>query len=732
MNFARSFLAGAAILTLLVGFAAVGTGIAYVRKIEPTLPDIQSAVNWKPNEGTTILAVDGTVLGVHASEFRKYVPYSEIPPLLVNAFVAAEDGQFWTHRGVNPAAMARAFITNLKGTRGRMIGASTISQQVVKNLLLTPERSFDRKMKEALLAIKLDKAIGKKRIAEIYLNDSYLGEGAYGVTAAAKTYFNKDIGELTISEAAVLASLPQAPSVVNPVKNLVRTLERRDYVLGRMLLEGYIDTATYEHAKAEPVAVTGRGKEAARETDPAFRSPEEAVRRALVSSLGSERVYKAGGTVRTTIEPDLQRIAHRELRAGLIYEDRRSGWQGPLASGISFPLDWSDKRLATPLGGEDWQVGVVAEAGRDAIVETKEGQITISAASFSWTAKKKASQLLKRGDAVLIGDIGSGPEIVSIPRVQGAVVVLDPTSGAIRAMDGGFSAEESEFNRATQARRQTGSVFKSFVYLSALELGFDAMSPILDRPIAIEQGPGLADWRPTSHDASLGLITLRRSLELSRNESTVRLVYDLGLEQVAETARRAGIKLPDKLTYSMALGTAETTPLNVAEAYATLANGGHHIQPTFIPPTEPVTLVGRTPDFDPIAVAQLSSILEGVTYAGTARNAFNGFDKPISAKTGTTDQSKDAWFASYGPKFVLVVWVGRDDSKPLTRGAAGGITAGRIARGILDRASEDFQFDPFELPEGTETMLVDRATGKPNDKGDVVEIVRTENIEHAE
>jgi penicillin-binding protein 1A len=729
MNFARTFLAGTAILTLLVGFAAVGTGIAYVRKIEPTLPDIQSVIDWRPKEGTTILAVDGTVLGVHASEFRKYVPYGEIPPLVVNAFVAAEDGQFWSHKGVNPVAMARALLTNLKG--GRVLGASTISQQVVKNILLTPERTIDRKIKEALLAIKVDKVIGKQKIVEIYLNESYLGEGAYGVAAAAKTYFGKDVSELTVSEAAVLAALPQAPSVVNPVKNMTRTLERRNYVLGRMLAEGYIDNETYGKAVAETVVVTRGWKEAARETEYAFRSPEEAVRRALVSSLGSERVYKDGGTVRTTVDPDLQRISHRELRIGLVHEDRRSGWQGPLASGVGFPVNWDDEALAPPPGAEDWKVGVVAEAGRDAIVETRDGQVTVTAATLSWTSRKKASSLLKRGDAVLIGDLGNGPEIVSIPRVQGAVVVLDPASGAIRALDGGFSAEESEFNRATQAKRQTGSVFKSFVYLSALEMGFDAMSPILDRPIAIEQGPGLADWRPTSHDAGLGLISLRRSLELSRNESTVRLVYDLGLDQVAETARRAGIRLPEKLTYSMALGTAETTPLNVAEAYATLANGGHHIQPTFVPAEGPVSLEGRPPEFDPIAVAQLSSILEGVTYAGTARNAFDGFDKPISAKTGTTDQSKDAWFASYGPRFVLVVWVGRDDSKPLAKGAAGGVTAGRIARGILDHGSSDFQFDPFELPDGTDTVVADRATGLPDEKGDVVEIVRTEEPTHA-
>ncbi len=728
MNFARTVLAGTTVLTFLVGFSALGTGIAYVRRIEPSLPDISAVEQWKPKEGTTILGLDGTVLGVHASEFRKFVPFDNIPPLVVNAFVAAEDGQFWNHRGVNPVSVIRAVITNAKGG-GRTVGASTISQQVVKNLLLTPERTLDRKLKEAVLAIKVEKALGKKRIIEIYLNESYLGEGAYGVAAAAKTYFNKELEELTVSEAAVIAALPQAPSVTNPVKNLTRTTDRRDYVLGRMLAEGYIDADTYSRAKDEPIVVSA-GRKQVLEPDFAFRSPEEAVRRALVSSLGSERVYKDGGTVRTTIEADLQKIVHRELRAGLVHEDRRSGWQGPLASGISFPVDWNETNLTPPAGAEDWLVGVVREAGSDAVLETKSGTITVSGGSLSWTGRKKASSLLKRGDVVLVGDLGSGYEIVSVPKVQGAVVVLDPASGAIRAMDGGFSTEESEFNRATQARRQTGSVFKAFVYLSALELGFDAMSPILDRPIAIEQGPGLADWRPTSHNAGMGLITLRRSLELSRNESTVRLVYDLGLEQVAETAKRAGLRIPEKLTYSMSLGTVETSPLNVAEAYATLANGGHHVRPTFIPADHPVTFEGKAPDFDPVAVAQLSSILEGVTYAGTARNAFADFEKPISAKTGTTDQSKDAWFASYGPKFVLVVWVGRDDSKPLAKGAAGGVTAGKIARSILDHGADDFEFAPFELPEGAETIIVDRKTGMPDDNGDVVEIVRTEEKEN--
>jgi penicillin-binding protein 1A len=722
MNFVRTVFAGTAVLTVCAGLSALGTGLAYVKRLEPTLPGNDAIVHWQPKQGTTILAEDGTVLGVHASQFRKFVPLDEMPKLLVDAFVSAEDGQYWRHRGVNPVAIARAVISNVRHPNGRKEGGSTITQQVVKNLLLSPERKIDRKIKEALLALRADREIGKRRIIEIYLNEIYLGDNSYGVAAAAMDYFGKDLRDLTVSEMAVLAALPQAPGAVNPVKNLRRTVERRNYVLGRMLAEGYIAKTVHDAAMAEPVIVT-RKSAAASEPEFAFRSPEEAVRRSLVSELGADKVYRDGGDTRTTIDPTLQRAVHRELRAGLVREDRRGGWRGPLARRIAFPVDWNDPDLAPPPGAEDWKVGVVADAGRDAEIETKDGIVTVPGDALAWAGRgRKAANLLARGDAVLVGDLGSGPEIVSVPAVQGAVVVLDPETGGIRALDGGFSAEESEFNRATQAKRQTGSVFKAFVYLSALEMGYDAMSPILDVPIALDQGPGLGDWRPTSHDGGLGLITLRRSLELSRNESTVRLLYDIGTDTVAATAAKAGFKVPPTLSYSMALGTAETTPLNVAEAYATLANGGHHVTPTFFAKT--VAEAEGPAVFDPVPVAQLSSILEGVTYAGTAKGAFEGFDKPISAKTGTTDKSKDAWFAAYGPKFVIVVWVGNDNSAPLAKGAAGGTTAGSIARGVLDSAAGEFDFAPFTLPDGAETVIVDRETGMPDDNGDVVEIVR--------
>lgn len=727
MTLAKTLLAGTTVVAFMASFAAFSTGLAYVKTLEPGLPDVAGITQWSPKVGTKIRASDGTILGSHASEYREYAIYEDIPPLVVSAFVAAEDGQYWTHAGVNPVAIARAALTDLKSKGGKMEGASTITQQVVKNLLLTPERSIDRKIKEAILALRADKEVGKKRILEIYLNQIYLGEGAYGVKAAAKRYFGKELGALTPAEAATLAALPKAPSTVNPVKNKQATEARRNYVLKRMFDDSYIDEGVYNSSITSPIVLAAE-KSDDTGLDPAFAYPEETVRRALVSNFGKQKIYEDGGEFKTTIVADLQKVVHRELRSGLVREDRREGWQGPLASGIALPVNWKDPAIIRPNGTEDWKIGIVISAGNDAVVETPDGEVKISGESLAWaTRSKRASSLLKQGDEVLVGDIGNGPEIVSVPRVQGAVIVMDPVTGGIRALDGGFSFADSEFNRATQAMRQTGSVFKPFIYLTALELGFNAMSPILDRPISIDQGPGLADWRPTSHNASMGLITLRRSLELSRNESTVRLMYDIGLDRVAQTAEKAGLRLPEKLTYSMALGTASMTPLNVAEAYSTIANGGYPVHSTFVPAQQPVDLTKATPIFDPIPIAQLSSILEGVTYAGTAKSAFEGFDKPISAKTGTTDQSKDAWFASYGPRFVLVVWVGKDDSKPLAKAAVGGVTAGSIARRILDGDTKDFDFQPFSLPAGAETVLVDRDTGLPDDKGDVVEIVKTDD-----
>lgn len=726
MALIRTLLAGATITAAAGLLAVASVGVAYVGRIAPDLPSHIAVTDWKAREGTTILASDGSVLGVHAREFRKFVPLPQIPPLVWQAFIAAEDGNYWHHKGVDPRAIARAALANLKGGDGRIEGGSTITQQVVKNLVLSPERTFDRKAKEALLALKIDKEVGKERILEIYLNEIYLGAGAYGVGAAAEVYFGKSLDHLTVAEAATLAGLPQAPSAANPFSRPAKALERRNYVIDRMAAEGFIDAAAGSAAKMLALSVVPRGEGAPGSSDASFWYPEESVRRMLVQTFGSDRIYGEGGIVRTSIRPALQKIVHEELRRGLVAEDRHSGWRGPLVRGVRFPVDWSAPDLAPPPGAEKWSVGVVAEAGRDARVITRSGEVVLKGSDLGWaSSSRKASSVLAKGDAVLVGDLGRGPELVQVPTAQGAVVVMDPSSGDILALEGGFSHETSEFNRATQAQRQTGSVFKSFVYLAATERGYDAMSPVLDSPIALSQGPGLEDWKPQNGEKGMGLITLRRAAELSRNMATVRVLYDVGEEAVASVASRAGFQLPEKLNWSMALGAAETTPLNVATAYSALANGGFRVEPRFYADSNAPAPGPADRVFNPIPVAQVTSMLEGVVHFGTARRAFEGFDLPVAAKTGTTNDSRDAWFAAYGPRFVAVAWVGRDDHKPLSKASSGGGTVAPIMRQILDKAAatDSLDFEAFTLPEGAETVLADRETGLPAEDGDVLEIV---------
>jgi len=704
----------AAALSLFLGGAVA---VSYLKQVSSGLPDLRPLETWKPAEGTEVTAMDGSPIGGFEEQKREFVPLSGIPRLVVDAFVSAEDGKYWTHGGVDPAAVARAALANLSKDKGRPEGASTITQQVIKNLMLSPERTLSRKVREALLAIRADREIGKDRMLEIYLNEIYLGAGSYGVAAAARTYFGKPLADLSVSEAALLAGMPKAPSAANPFVAPQKARARRDYVLGRMLEEGYVAERDYRNALAEPLPTA---PDMAEDDDPAFGYPRESIRKQLLARLGHDGLYGSGGTVRSTLDPALQAAVHRQLRKGLVAADRKSGWHGTLARGVPLPPDWSSPALAVPPGAESWRVGVVAEAGRDARVLIPGGEVTVTGKSLAWASpSRRASAVLAAGDAILL----DGDEAVQMPRAQGAAVVLDPDNGAVLAMDGGFSFQTSEFNRADQARRQTGSSFKPFVYLAALGMGYDATSPVLDAPISLDQGGGKGDWKPQNGAGGLGLITLRKSLELSRNMSTVRLLYDIGMEPVETAAHAAGFPFPPSPGYATALGTAEATPLELAASYAFLANGGHPVRPTLFA-DEARDVTGDPPAFDPVAIAQLSSILEGVPRVGTASAAFRGFPHRVAAKTGTTNESKDAWLAAYGPGFVTVVWVGHDDGSPLSKDSSGGNVAAPIARGILDEAESIIRFEDFTLPEGATTLRVDHETGTPDETGDLVEIMR--------
>lgn len=718
MGFARTMASGLCTAAALSVFLGSAVTVSYLKEVSSTLPDLGRLQAWKPAEGTQVTAMDGSVIGGFEEQKREFVPLSGIPSLVVEAFVSAEDGKYWSHRGVDLSAVARAALSNLSSSAGgRPEGGSTITQQVIKNLMLTPERTISRKVREALLAIRADREIGKERMLEIYLNEIYLGAGSYGVAAAARTYFGKDLGELSVSEAALLAGMPKAPSAANPFVSPQKARARRSYVLGRMLEEGYVNEGEYRKALLDPLPTASAPSPA---DNPAFGYPREAIRRQLLARLGHDGLYGAGGTVASTLDASLQEAVHRQLRKGLVAADRKSGWHGTLARGVPLPPDWSSSELAAPAGAEDWRVGVVAEAGRDARILTRDGEVTVTGKSLAWASpSRKASAVLRSGDAVLL----DGDEVVQLPRIQGAVVVLDPANGAVLAMDGGFSFETSEFNRADQAKRQTGSSFKPFVYLAALNMGYDATSPVLDAPISLDQGDGKGDWRPQNGAGGLGLITLRKSLELSRNMSTVRLLYDIGMAPVGAAALAAGFPFPAEPGYATALGTAEATPLELASSYAFLANGGRPVRPTMFA-DEAKDVTAEPPAFDPVAIAQLTSILEGVPKVGTASAAFKGFPHRVAAKTGTTNESKDAWLAAYGPGFVAVVWVGRDDGGPLGKDSSGGNVAAPIARGILDEAEGVIRFDDFTLPEGATTLRVDHDTGTPDENGDLVEIMR--------
>lgn len=726
MRFFRRLLSALVTLSLVFGFLSAAAGVGYIKHISPQLPDHNSLATWKPSEGTTILARDNTVLGVHATERREFVPLAQIPTVVQNAFLAAEDGKYWRHSGIDFLAIARAAISNFRSS-DRPEGGSTITQQVIKNVLLSSERTIDRKLKEAILAFRANRDVGKEKILEIYLNEIYFGSGAYGISVAAKTYFGKEINQLTLSEAALLAGLPKAPSAANPFTNPLRAAERRNYVLNRMETEGFITAA--DHSAALQTRLPSKSDATAgslSKPDPAMWYPQETVRRHLLETLGADKLYGAGGNVRTTFDPNLQRVVHAELRKALVEQDRKSGWRGSLGSVRISSLDWNSDALQPPAGSEDWVIGVIASVGREISLMTNDGSISVPSSGFSWaTGKKKLSSILSVGDVVLIGDLGNGPELVQIPEVQGAVVIMDPRNGEVLAMDGGFSHELSEFNRATQAKRQTGSVFKPIVYLAAMEKGYNAMSPILDSPIAIDQGPGLSDWRPESgNDGGLGLITLRQALEKSRNMSTVRLLYDIGMPAVIDLSHRIGLNIPDDAGYTTALGTAEATPLEMAKAYSAFANGGRRVDPIFVSSDTPIELPQIV---DPLAAAKLTSILEGVPSHGTAARSFSKFGRPVAAKTGTTNDARDTWLAAYGPEFVAIGWIGRDDRKPLSKGSSGSGSVAFMVRNILEKADGILKFAGFSIPANASTVTVDRRTGMPDNNGDVIEIVSEED-----
>lgn len=725
------------------------------------LPDYSELKDYEPAILTRIYAGDGRLMAEYAKEKRVFVPYPFIPDMVVHAFISAEDQNFFQHKGVDLFAIARAAVTNLRnfGSSRRPVGASTITQQVAKNFLLTNEVSFERKIKEAILATRMEKALTKERLLELYLNEIYLGQRSYGVAAAALTYFNKSLDELTVSEAAYLAALPKAPNNYHPVRNREAALSRRNWVIDRMAEDGSIPHAQAELAKATPLEIVTRDEAGIVEA-PYFA---EDVRRELENRYTSDVLYKGGLAVRTSADPRLQAIAMKSLRDGLMDYDKRHGWRGPVAH-FETMADWQEQlsAIATPKGKpEDWRLAAVMDAATSkAELGFADGsRADISLDNVKWAQAcindcyslgpeiTAVSQVLKTGDAVLVEKVNDAYVLRQIPKVEGAIVAMDPHTGRVLAMEGGWEHGISLFNRATQADRQPGSAFKPFVYLPALDKGFTPATLVLDAPFVIEQSPG-SFWRPTNYSGEFyGPTPIRMGIEKSRNLMTVRLADHIGMPTVIEYAKRFGIGDDMKNYLSYALGSGETTLLKLTAAYGMLVNGGKKITPSLIdriqdrygktiyshderPCANCGTLIRwdsqqtpKIPDTreqvaDPRTVYQIVSILEGVVQRGTAQK-ISELGRPIAGKTGTTNESKDAWFIGFSPNLVVGVFVGFDEPKSLGKRETGASVAVPIFREFMGEALKNTPATPFRVPPGIRQVRINATTGRvpvPGDK----------------
>jgi penicillin-binding protein 1A len=764
----------------VMGAAAIYAFWAFGRD----LPDHSALATYQPPLMTRVYAADGRMLQEYAVEGRVFVPIDQIPKRILDAFISAEDQHFYSHNGIDFVGIMRAVTSNveerLQGNDRRMQGASTITQQVAQNFLLGKEYSYTRKIREAILSVRIEQEFTKEHILELYINEIYLGFGSYGVAAAAMNYFNKSLDELTLGEAAFLAALPKAPNNYHPLRNPDAARERRNYVITRMLEDGHITAAEAEAAKQETIGVRSRD-ETQRVVGGEYFAEE--VRRELAERYGDDSLYKGGLVVRTSMDPYLQFHAERVLQDGLIHYDRRHGWRGPVAH-VSGDLRARLKETPNPAGMPvKWQLAAVesvtATEARILLKDGTTGQIPLS--ELTWARKvlpdqrrgeaiTKASQVLKQGDIVMVanekrpdpddpaearmspGELPAGTYgLRQIPDVQGAVIVMDPHTGRVLALSGGFSYGTSEFDRATQALRQPGSAFKPFVYLAAMENGYTPATLVLDAPFVLDQGPGLPKWKPKNYSGEfLGLSTLRAGLEKSQNLMTVRLAQAVGMDKVADAAQRLGVvdKLPTYL--AMSLGAESTTPLRMATAYAALVNGGYRVIPTLIDRVqdrngktiyrydqrpcpscmgvawsgqEPPQLTDTRPRVTDAASAyQIVHMLEGVVERGTG-TAARAIGKPVAGKTGTSNDAFDNWFMGFTPDMVVGMYIGFDEPRTLGARETGGSNVAPMFRDFMIAALKDKPATPFRVPEGISFVRINHATGKPAQSGDRVVIL---------
>jgi len=707
------------------------------------LPDYKILANYKPPISSRVHSGEGNLIAEYALQKRLFIPYDSIPKKVVYSFLSAEDKNFFSHPGIDAKSITRAIIKNLKNifSDKRLEGASTITQQVAKNFLLTNEVSIKRKIKEAILAFRIERAYSKERIMELYLNQIYLGEGTYGIAAASLEYFNKAVNELNYEEAALLAALPKAPSKYNPYKSMKRAKIRRDLVLKNLYQNSYIDEKQYEILKKKSIKTKKRKIKLLEEAN--FYTEE--VRRIISNNYGYDNLYKGGLSIRTPLNSKYQIEALKALRKGLEEYDRRHGWRGPLKN---LPRDDWNKYIEEfiPDKSLNWKLAKVIGVDKLSLkIELEDKEIGfIDFKNVSWTRKKSFEDFLSLNDIIYVKKKKNNKwNLKQLPKVNGSIVAMDPYTGRVLAMVGGFSYKLSEFNRATQAQRQPGSAFKPFVYAAALENGFTPSTLILDAPFVMDQGEGLKTWKPENYGKKFyGPSTLRVGIEKSRNLMTVRVAQKVGFKKISEITNNLGIynDVPELL--SVSLGAAETTLLQITNAYCTFVNGGKKVNPIFIDRIQdrrgktifnadkrkckgckeisylkeevPSIEDNRQQIISSETAYQITSMMEGVIQRGTGRK-LRDLNIPLAGKTGTTNKNMDAWFLGFTSKLVIGVYVGFDEPKTLGRYETGAKAALPIFKKFVKSVILKKEALPFRVPKNINLVVVDADTGLPSD-----------------
>ncbi len=735
------------VFLFIFGFIAIFLIFYTLWRYSSELPSYEKIVEYKPNLSSRIYSSDGFLLKSFYTEERIFIPIDRIPKNIKYAFLASEDKNFYDHYGIDIIAILRAFLTNTININSnkRVVGASTITQQVVKNLLLSNELSYSRKIKEIIMAIRIENILNKNAILELYLNDIYLGYGSYGIGSASLNYFNKSIYDLQLHEIAFLASLPKAPNNYNPKTNYRKAIDRRNWVLDRMYVNGFITKKELEF-KNKPIEVYKR-------IDVEFSDADyfyEEIRKELYNKFGKEKLYSEGLVIKTAIDSNLQKNANLSLIEGLIEYEKRNGWNGFIENtNVEDFLNKKNNYINENPFFPKWKTVIINK-----VYEKKLNVFDLNKINFEIDLDNEFNNWLldisfKKGDVIYIQKKNNTYIINQEPKVNGAIIVLDPYTGDVLALSGGYSFKKSEFNRATQAKRQPGSAFKPIVYLAALNEGYSPATLILDAPYVVDQGPGLPKWKPSNYtDEFYGLTTMRTGIEKSRNLMTVRLANRIGMNKILSMANKFDINQGLDKNLSMSLGSGVITLIELTNAYAIIANGGKKIEPKLITsiytkdgnkiydtrlkkcleckiqtilPKNKIPNLEETKNIiiDPRLAYQITSMMEGVIKRGTAKK-LKDLNVPIAGKTGTTNKNKDAWFIGYTPDLVIGVYVGYDQPKSLGYKQTGSSVAVPIFKKFAEKIKINKNKKPFRIPAGISFVRIDPNSGNVSTNKDSI------------